>query len=493
MTAVAVRPQPGAQTIGIVLVLASTLLEAAVIGWWAWHRGVNADEGFYLAAATHVAEHRRLYADVFCPQMPYMPWLLGGMFRLVPPSLGAGRLVSVAAASLSAGLLTALVWLQERRVDVTALAALLFIANAVTVDSLAVIKTAALVNVALLAAFAPIALGKARQPLWACFAGVASGCAIGVRSPVAPVAAVFALLVLREGVLPFLAFVVGGLLASVPWLAVAARVPDQFWFCNVTFHSLRREISGLHAIVAQKIGIIAKWVLLPQNALVWALIAYGLYSDRKRVWPAALVVTVSAVAYAAATPTYLEYLGQFFGFAVLAAVPGIAALARRRRLALAVAALYLIGCYGLIKHAPTGTRVAGNRALWARATVDQVAGYIRQHSAPDDRVLSWWEGYPVLSGQPGYAGVGFWESNVARKIDAAAAQRYHVVQRDQLAQLVADAGPAWVVVDDGTWTTLRGQIEARYEPVHRVGAIQIYQRRSAVPSAASEGVRQRTS
>lgn len=493
MTVAPPRPRWSSHAVGGGLVLGSMLLEAVIVGWWASRRGVNADEGFYLAAAAHVAHARQLYGDVFFPQMPYMPWLLGALFRVVEPSLNLGRLVSVVAAAISAGLLTGIVWLQERRPDTTILAGLLFVSNAVAIDSLAVVKTSALVNLGLLAAFAPIVLGKVRHPAWACFAGIASGCAIGVRLPVASVVVVFALLILREGLPAFLAFAVGGLAASLPWLSIAARFPDQFWFCNVTFHGLRREISGLSAILRQKEGIIAKWLLLPQNALVWLLVAYSLLRDWKRVWPAAVTALVAALAYAAATPTYLEYMGQFLGFAVLAAVPGIAVLARRRTLAVGVAALYLVGCYGLVKHAPAGTVTAGKRALWARSTVEQVATYIRQHAAADDRVLSWWEGYPVLSGRPGFPGVGFWESNVARKIDRAAAQRYHVVQHDELVQLVRDGQPAWVVVNDGSWTTLREAIGAGYQPARRVGPVEIYQRRPPSGPIAGDGAPQGTS
>jgi len=486
------RPRRGNSAVGVGLVLGSVLLEGLVVGWWAWRNGVNADEGFYLAAAEHVAQGRRLYGDVFFPQMPYLPWTLAAVFRVAAPSLGVARAVSVIAAAAAAGLLTAIVWLQERRAATTAIAALLYIANALVIDSLSVSKTSALVNVSLLAAFAPIALNKTRTPLWAALAGAAAGIAIGLRLPVAVVVLLFAALIARQGVAPLAAFAIGGLVASLPWLSAVARFPDQFWFCNVTFHSLRREISGWSAILAQKISIIAKWVLLPQHAILWALVAYSLWTDRKRVWPAAAAALVLAAAYAAATPTYLEYMSQFLAFLVLAAVPACAALARHRRLAAAVLGVYVLGCYGLVKPVPAGTTMAGKRSLWARQTVAEVSSYLREHAAADDAVLSWWEGYPVLSGRPGFIGVGFWESNVAKKLDRAAAERYHVVQRDQLADLVRTGAPAWVVVDDGTWSGLRAAIDARYAPVHRVGPVQIYQRRAVAEAGAEADARHGT-
>ena len=484
------RPRRGNPAVGVGLVLGSALLEGVVVGWWAWRNGVNADEGFYLAAAAHAAQGRHLYGDVFFPQMPYLPWALAALFRFVEPSLGVARAVSVVAAAVAAGLLTAIVWLQERRVATTAIAALLYIANALIIDALSVSKTSALVNVSLLAAFAPIALQKTRAPAWALLAGVASGIAIGLRLPVAAVVLLFAALVARQGGWASLvAFAVGGVLASLPWLSAAARFPDQFWFCNVTFHELRREITGWSAILSQKLGVIAKWLFLPQHAIVWILAAYGFVTDRRRVWPAVAAALVLAAAYAAATPTYLEYMSQFFAFLVLAAVPACAALARHRRLAAAVLGVYALGCYGLVKPVPAGTTMAGKRALWARETVLEVSTYLREHAAADDAVLSWWEGYPVLSGRPGIVGVGFWESNVAKKLDRAAAERYHVVQREQLAALVRDGAPAWIVVDDGTWSGLRGAIDARYEPARRVGPVQIYRRRAGAEVTAEAAAR----
>ena len=99
----------------------------------------------------------------------------------------------------------------------------------------------------------------------------------------------------------------------------------------------------------------------------------------------------------------------------------------------------------------------------------------------------------MLSGRPGFIGVGFWESNVAKKLDRAAAERYHVVQRDdQLADLVRAGAPAWIVVDDGTWGGLRATIDARYGPVRRVGPVQIYQRRAATEASAEADARHGT-
>ena len=466
------------------LVLGTAALEALVVGLWAAHRGVNADEGFYLTAARYVAQGRHLYRDVFFPQMPYVPWTIAFFFRFFEPSLAVGRGVSVGAAAISAGLLAGLVWKQEERVLPTVVIGLLYVFSAVLVNSLAVLKTSALVNACLLASFAPLVLGWARRPAWAFASGMAAGCAIGFRLPVVPVALLFAVLAWRLGFRALVAYGCGGLVASLPWLLAAVQSPDGFWFCNVTFHALRREITGWPAVLSQKAGIVAKWLFLPQHVLVWALAAYGVWLAPRRVWPAAVAALVLAAAYAAATPTYLEYMTQFLPFLLLAAVPAVVALGRRRWVLAALVAAYLVGFYPLVKPVPAGSRLADKRALWDLETVEGVSAAVRRHCAANETVLSWWEGYPLLSGRPGVVGVGFWESNIAKKLDPERARRYHVVRREELERLIRERVPAVIVVADGTWSKLRPAIEAGYRSVERVDGVEIYGREPSDPDRA---------
>ena len=132
------------------------------------------------------------------------------------------------------------------------LAAELFAASGVLLNSLAIVRTDALANVALLGALFLLTDASRSTNARAFIAGVAAGIAIGMRLAVAPTALVFAVLALRRGPMRLALFTAGGLLASLPWLIVALRAPEQFWFCNVTFHSLRREMIGVGPMVARK-------------------------------------------------------------------------------------------------------------------------------------------------------------------------------------------------------------------------------------------------
>lgn len=459
------------------LIVAAAAAEAIVVGGWAALRGINADEGFYLAAGRHAAQGLRIYADFFFPQMPYLPWLEALLFRWVTPSLDSGRALSVVASTFSAGLLTALAWRESRKVATTLLVAFLYVASALMISSQSVLKTAAVSNLLVLLAFACVTGAGSGGGSLALVGGIAAGCAVGVRLPLAPVTIVLALIAWRHGRSVLLAYAAGGVLASLPWLAVALRSPAEFWFCNFGFHSLRREISGWGPILAQKAGIVAKWVLLPQHLIVWSLAAYGVWRAPRRVWPAALCVVVLAAAYAAATPTYLEYMSQFFPFLLLAAIPALETVSSRRPALLVLAVLYLFGLYPLMRSPDGGSATAAERSLWSRATVSEVSSTVRDGTNPGDVVLSWWEGYPVLSQRPGVRGVGFWESNAARKLEPAQARRFHVVRRDEILDLIRRREPAVIVVADGVWLPMRAEIDAGYETARQVDAVRIYRRR----------------
>jgi len=116
--------------------------------------------------------------------------------------------------------------------------------------------------------------------------------------------------------------------------------------------------------------------------------------------------------------------------------------------------------------------------MWQLSTVQTVAGYLHDHSEPGDHILSWWEGYPVLAGRHGYIGVGFWESNVAKKLSPAARQQYHILGREDLERLVAAQDPRLIVAADGTWSRLKAVIDAQYQPAARFGAVRVFERRA---------------
>jgi hypothetical protein len=134
-----------------------------------------------------------------------------------------------------------------------------------------------------------------------------------------------------------------------------------------------------------------------------------------------------------------------------------------------------LAIYPFVRAAADEGVIAAKRSLWDLRTVTAVSQIVQRETGAQDQILSWWEGYPVLSARRGFDGVGFWESNVAKKISAADAKRYHVLQRSDLERLVGARAPGAVVIADGEWEFLRPALAAAgYVATHRVDAVEVY-------------------
>jgi 4-amino-4-deoxy-L-arabinose transferase-like glycosyltransferase len=468
---------PPHRWIGFVLPLVAVGAYALILGYWATIRGVNQDEGFYIRAGVDVLQGQRLYADVFYPQMPYLPWAEAALFDTFGVSLLTARALSVLASAFSAGLVVLIVWRQSRSVLGTLLALLLFAASGVMLNGLAVAKTYGLANLFMLAGLALLLNEKGGARWHVLAAGLALGAAIGVRLPVAAVTPIFAFLAWQKGKSAAILFLAAMGVASLPWVVMAIQAPDHFWFCNVTFHVLRREMVELSAILWQKAGVVAKWLFFPQHLIVWILAGAGFWLAPRKTWAPALCVLLLAAVYAATTPTYVEYATQFFPLLLVVAGPALARLSERPAAGAVIGALYLLTLYPAVRSTPEDSPLAAKRKLWARETIAEVSAFVRDHTEPSDPVLSWWEGFPALSGRPGINGVGFWQSNVAKKLDAETAQKYHVTRQEQLRRLLRERYPAAVVVAEGQWKRFRPLLEDGYQQAHEVHGIEIFLRR----------------
>lgn len=451
---------------------------AVILFLIAWYDSVNADEGFYLAAARHVADGRRLYADFFFPQMPYLPWLQAHLLPDPGSSLRAGRALSVVFGALGGGMIAALGYARRRRRAEGLFFGGLYVLNEVLMGALALNKTYGYANLCLLVAL-NASTGRSRRTVWPFIAGLAAGGAVGFRLATLPAVAVLAWLVGRRGTRTLSMFAIGCVLASLPWLWMAAASPSEFWFCNVTFHALRRELHGWESILAQKAWVVARWVFLPQNLVVWSLAAYAIRVAPRQAWPPAACALALALTYACATPTYVEYAAQFLPLLLLAALPAGDLLARFPVFAGGLFVIYLlIGVYPVVNAPIPGSVTETKRELWHQANLARVVESLKAHTGPRDPVLSWWEGYPALSGRPGFTGVGFWESNVAKKLDPELARRFHLMRAEEVEELIRRREPAAIVLVDGVWEAMRTEIGARYRAVDRVASVEIHLRRS---------------
>ena len=469
---------PGAAAVGI----AGGALLLLLFGAVAARHGVNADEGFYVLAGLRVLAGELPYVDFFFPQMPYLP--LATAVALVPfdASLTAGRLVSVFPGAMLGGLLAAVARRRNGRFGVALAVLVLYAAWAPNLHYLTVAKTYGLANLALVAAFLLVAGGGGVRPAFA--AGICAAVALGTRLPVLPVVVLLAWWQWRSGRARLAAFAAGAVAGGLPCLVLFVADPAAFWFNNVGFHDLRREMVGWESILAQKAEVLGKWLFLPQNLVLWAAALAGVWLDRRVSLRPLLCALGLAALYLYATPTYLEYMVQMVPFLLLAALPALAVLLSRRGLAALAATVYAAGLFVALRPTDPDSERGRKLALWDLERVEDVAAAIARATEPGDRVLSWWEGYPWLAGRAGYAGVGFWESNVAKKLDPAARARHHVAGVEQVRALVRAGDPGAVVFPEGTWDFLVPELAGRYAEAQRIGVVRVFRRSEGSGAAA---------
>lgn len=478
-------PSPMTARAGIGLFVATSLTALLVFGGAAMVRGVNADEGFYLAAGERVAHGAQPYADFFYPQMPYLPFVEAGVFALTGTSLFAARMISVVPAALLAGVLALAAVQRERRVAVGIAVAMAYGTHVLMLSYVTVVKTYGLSNLLLVVALLSVVDGS--SSLRRC--GVAGACAalaVGTRLPAAAILLVLFLWCWTGGSRRALAFAAGAVLAGLPVLVLAAYDPQAFWFDNVGFHDLRREIVGFAPIVAQKLRVVVRWVLVPQNLIVWCLAAAGWYLGSTRERLSLLCAAAVGALYLYATPTYLEYMVQLLPFLLLASVPAIGALLARPRLATIVALVWVIGLGIALRPAAAGSPRAAKSELWSLTNVNAVTRYLREHTTPGESILSWWEGYPVLAGRATFNEVGFWQSNAGKKMSPELRRRYHVASKDDVRAIIEARTAALIVFREGDWQDLRDAMDRGYRQAAQFGAVRIFERRPEATPAASD-------
>jgi hypothetical protein len=437
--------------------------------------GVNADEGFYLSAGRDVAQGLRPYADFFYPQMPYLAYVESFFFARSGLGLEAGRGLSTVPAAFLGGLLALTCGRRTGRYGIGAVAVLAFATHALSLNYFTVLKTYGLSNLLIVPA-ALLISSECADARRAAAAGALTALAVGVRLPLVAVGAVLLLWSLRNDARQAGAFAGAAMVAALPLVIIASHDMDAFWFDNFGFHELRREIVGFGPIIGQKIDVLPKWLLLPQNLVIWCLAIVGCRRGARREWCAFSCAAALGVVYLYATPTYLEYMVQLIPFLLIAAIPAIALLLERRTTAVAVAVLWLVGLAVALRPPSPESARAQKMLLWDLETVESVAQYLHDHSAPTDKILSWWEGYPVLAERPGFREVGFWHSNAAKKLSAEERRRYHVAGAEDVRTIIEAGEPRLIVAAEGEWTDLRRSIDAKYRPARTFGAIQVFER-----------------
>ncbi|MGB5137152.1 MAG: glycosyltransferase family 39 protein, partial [Candidatus Zixiibacteriota bacterium] len=339
------------------------LLQLAAALVFVFYRTVDADEGFYLAAAQRVADGLMPYLDFFFPQAPLMPLTFFALSNWGVESLLLLRILASLAGIATTFVMYKLVKRTMQNTNAALVAAFLMAFGGLFLTWHSTFKPYAFVDLALLISFYFLLKSGEQDKLDTkaiLFAWLALGIAINFRSiflaliPIYVYALVLAARRARTDVFKPAKFAaLGILLPSIPAIYFLFSAPEQFLFNNLGFHLQREPIESISALLLHKLTVVGKFLALPQTILLVgaAMASYFLmrsrYVPKSIIFkPAGLFVLVISAVYLVPTPVHMQYFQQATPYLIIMSLPCAAYLLQHeqlKRVLRSAAALYLIG------------------------------------------------------------------------------------------------------------------------------------------------------
>ena len=417
-----------------------------------WGTRLNSDEGFYLAASKAAGAGLVPYRDYAYTQMPLLPFLQAPFLEVLPASLGAIRILSMAWTTLALVLAYRILRITLGAAPTLACLAV-FLVSVDALGFLSIGKTYALANLLFLAAalaLFPMRPWRVRLLLLS----VAGVLCVGVRLTMAPSVAVLwaGFWVLNRGEVR--AVWMMGIPAALSLALIGPFVtpdPQRFEFFNWGFHTfsfVQRHPAGFWLAAA----------MFAPGPLAFAGLAC---TQMRRPTPSSVLLTASVsgfVANLAFAGAYTEYETPF----VLPAIVGAAGVLGSSAFKLewgAYAAAVIGGL--LFLHTPDASTCVGD----ARGAAD----FLRAHTARDDSVLASMPEIPVGAGRPIFRNLLMGKFTVTGDLPASLARRYGFIHIGELINSVELRQPAAVVLSaspSGNFATSYPS-EIKFAGIHR--------------------------
>lgn len=456
------RPKVRTRTVIVIV----TVLHLAVAAWFAWHRPIDGDEGYYGLAARLALAGEAPYGDFFYPQAPLLPYVYAPISALVgTPQLPGLRLFSVALSALAVLVLAVGATRTHGSRPHLVLAGLLLLAispELLTWNT--VVKTYAMTGlgcaVALLAAERSGARARGRL-IWALVGGLALGLAVSTRLLLAPAAAAALVwTVLQPGPHRWrltVAWSAGTLLGAVPLMVAWIADPQRFWFNNLGYHRLRFSVLE-DATLATRAGdalLILGRALATNGGLVLmlALAMWALWRQRRRLDPAAGLGLLMAAAYTLGCllpdPVYMQYFTGVLPVLLLpAALTGLLSLPWCDRTVITAVTAAALGAVilglAVVRHD------LSTEPQWDLKHYRRVCRRIAEGTQPGQTVFAFWSGYVAGSGREPATGMeNHFAVGVSERLNEAERRRYRIVGRRELARQFRRQEAAMVVL--GAW------------------------------------------
>ncbi len=475
----------------LILILALQLAAALI---FVFYRTVDADEGFYLAAAQRVADGMMPYVDFFFPQAPLMPLTFFGLSNWGVNSLLLLRVLAALAGVVSTYVMYRLVKRELQDGGTAVVAAFLMAFGGLFLTWHSTFKPYAFVDLALLASFYYLLQsgsdekldGKAILLSW-----LMLGIAINFRSifvvllPIYVYSLVLSARRAKVGNLQAFKYAALGLLIpTLPAFYLFVSAPNEFLFNNLGFHLEREPIEPLSALLLHKATVFGKFLALPQTILLlgaaaasYFLIKYRHVASWKIQKPAALFAVVITFAYLMPTPVHMQYFQQATPYLILLALPCAAFVLehdRLRPMLRSAAVLYIVGIVPFVYLFIAAPREQDQRFAWPQ--LQQVVDAIKDNSTTEDSLLSEWAGYSALSERPQIAGsehVGF---HFPLELTEAEYSRHHLLTNAAIVAALSAQRPHLVVIDYQVYPEWEEALAANYRLIDQHDRTFIYKR-----------------
>jgi 4-amino-4-deoxy-L-arabinose transferase-like glycosyltransferase len=441
------------------------------------------NEHMYVAAAALIRDGEAIYRDFSFLQMPYLPFLLAGLYALTHTThlLVVGKLVSFAFLVLSVIVLYLITWRRSGS------ALLAFSLGTVLITHPIVLRSASEASnylmplaCSLVSYLLFVEFSKGEKWLAMSCSGFALALAIGARLTYLLLLPAFFLVFLipsrysrsgKENLSGLLAFTAGLLVGLFPALFLFMREPRAFLFNNIGYHQLNARLFDLTGYeramsLPEKVDYASTVLVLAENltlilALALFLILY-LYYRRAggAARPASLGVDLSAcllvlslVGTFIPTPLWPQYFAMPVPFVLVLlsclypqfSAPG--KKAARFTLWVVIAVLLLIYAPGMLDY----SKVVSASSGWSGVVIHRQAQRIKRNMEPiqeGDRVATLSPLYALEAGLPIYDELasGPFVYRVGDLLEPAERSTWRVISPDTIEDLFDREPPRAILV-----------------------------------------------
>lgn len=424
------------------------VLFALTLGYWVKNAPLNADEGFYLAAARATLKGQLPYLDYGFTQGPFLPLIDAPLVALVPPTLAAIRWISAGWTLL--GLIVAYGLLRGcRGLAVPVLCCLLLLSSPMALDYLTIGKTYSLAQLLLLLTAVGLVLPWSWRVrlLWLAFFGVLT---VGTRLTLGPVVALLWAGLgwqHRREVNWLWMLLVPTVVALCLLGPFCLPDPPRFFFWNLGFHLARRTTydTGIHPP-----GFwLHVWKFAPAIWVAAVPVAGFAWKVRATDTPGAIIYFAALAGLLInffTAGVYPEYVTPFL-LLLLVGIGRVTQQAVPQKWPLCTAGLALLGLGWFAAEWP----VLGRSPPQDQA--GEAARFLAKHTKPSDEVLAAMPEIALEARRPLLMNLVLGKFGVTDVIDAippGTAARFRLATYDQIVDAVTTRRPGAVVLSTST-------------------------------------------